>query len=492
MFRAERSLAYAYFFISMVVLMIYITRIAPTFPSSGMTDMFMLALPFVFAAIVKLVVEPHYVDNGPILMRPRRQFLFDMSLYTLIAAGLFLIEFLGYMVPGVTASKLVIAVMTVGYFSSIDNALTRERYWFKQHQLGDREPSNEMVFSSLSVRMSLFLTLTVFIAMSVTGVVAYVDLRQLVTATPVSRDEIIQFFFLDLFFVFCIVLFLTMRLIYSFSQNLEHIFKMHLAILRNVEKGNLEQYMPVLTRDEFGLMAGHVNKLIDHLKDKEHLRMTLERIVSPSIMEKLLTTDDKTLKHGQEYDVAILFCDMREFTRFSENASAEDVIFFLNSYFSQMTNIVSAHHGIVNKFMGDAILAVYGLDSNTPNATDNAVNAALAIIEHSNSLILPDGTSIATGVGIHTGRVVAGTIGSEDRYEYTFIGDAVNTASRLDGLSKRLGYTLVISEDAFNELSPDMRVQFEDLGSQEVRGKKEPLHVYGAVRQAADSVERTH
>ncbi|MGD8742642.1 MAG: adenylate/guanylate cyclase domain-containing protein [Granulosicoccaceae bacterium] len=465
------------------------TRIAPIFPFSGMTAMAVLVLPFIFAAIIKLLLEPIYVDNAPILMRPRRQFVFDITLYALISLGLFLIEYLGYLVPVATASKLIIGVMTVGYFSSIDNALTRERYWFKQHHSSQREPDNEFVFASLTGRMSLFLTLTVFVAMSVTGLVAFVDLRQLIDVTTGEREEILQLFFLDLFFVFCIVLFLTMRLIYSYSQNLEHIFKMHLGVLQNVEKGNLEQYMPVLTRDEFGLMASHVNKLIDHLKDKEQLRMTLERIVSPSIMEKLLTTDDKILKHGQEYDVAILFCDMREFTRFSENASAEDVIFFLNSYFSQMTNIVAAHHGIVNKFMGDAILAVYGLESNSKHSTDNAVNTAMAIIEHSNSLILPDGTSIGTGIGIHTGRVVAGTIGSEERYEYTFIGDAVNTASRLDGLTKRLGYTLVISADAYNDLGDDIRLQFEDLGYQDVRGKKERLHVYGAMRQPADAVQ---
>lgn len=486
MFRAEKSLAYAYFVISVVVLVVYITRIAPVYPFSDIATLAVVISPFALITVLKLLFENAYVDAAPILMRPRRQFIFDMLLYGAVALSLFLVEYYGYMIPAAKATKLIIGVLTIGFFASVDNALTRERYWFHEHKLGERTPDNTFVFSSLTGRMSLFLTLTVVVAMSVTALVAFVDLRQLAEASVNERDDIIQLFFLDLLFVFSIIVTLTMRLIYSYSQNIEHIFQMHLGVLNNVEKGNLDQYMPVLTRDEFGLLAAQVNKLIDGLRDKEQLRQTLERIVSPSIMEKLLTTDDKTLKHGQEYDVAILFCDMREFTRFTENASAEDVIFFLNTYFSQMTNIVAAHNGIVNKFMGDAILAVYGLEVDGSNAADDAVNTAMAIIDHTRSLVLPDGTTLGTGIGIHTGRVVAGTIGSEERYEYTFIGDAVNTASRLDGLTKRLGYTMIISQDAFERLSQNCRPQFEDLGCQEVRGKKEPLHVYGAVRRPAE------
>lgn len=480
MLRAVKGLSYAYFLICAVVMVVYLTRTTPLFSMDGNLAYLLLSLPFIGAVLLKIFIEPLYVDKAPILLRPRRQFMFDMGIYLLIAAGLFSIQYLGYMVPANDSVKIIIAALIIGYFASLDNALTRERYWFTE---SDHETSKEFAFSSLTSKMSLFLTLTVFIAMAATASVAFLDLSGLVESPTAQRESVLQLFALDLFFVFCVILILTMRLIYSYSLNVQHVFNMQLNILQGVENGNFEHYVPILTSDEFGLLARQINKMIDGLRDKERLRYTLEKIVSPSIMEKLLTTDDKTLKHGQEYNVAILFCDMREFTRFTENASAEDVIFFLNAYFSQMSNIVSMHNGIVNKFMGDAILAIYGLDSDGESAAEDAINTAMAILEHARKIELPDGTSLGTGIGIHTGRVVAGTIGSEERYEYTFIGDAVNTASRLDGLSKRLGYGIIISEDAYKLLPSHSRLDFVDLGDHDVRGKADQVHVYGAVRQ---------
>lgn len=485
----SRYLAYLYFALTVLILAVYGTRISPYLGQPDYISFFSYALPFALVAVMKYFLEPLVVERADVLLRPRRQFWFDISLYLFVGVVIFSLHIIFYMQPLGLAIKVILGTLIIGYFASIDNALCKERYWFNN---SSHTTKQDFRFSPLSNKLSLFMTITMFIGMTVTGLVAYTDLGLFALNTSLDDETVMQVFIVDIFFVFGVILILTLRLIHSYSMNMQHIFTTQLDVLRNVQSGDYTEYVPIVSRDEFGLIARQINIMIDNLREKEHLRQTLERIVSPSIMEKLLTTDDKTLKGGQEYDVAILFCDLREFTRFSEQSSAEDVIFFLNSYFSQMVKIVTDNQGIINKFMGDAVLAVYGLDESEKSVED-AVNTAKVILEHAQNIMMPDGKHLDIGIGIHSGRVVAGTIGSEERYEYTFIGDAVNTASRLDGLTKRLGYSIIISGDAYSELNDMRRRLFTDLGMQVVRGKDEPVHVYGAspYKQYEDSVENS-
>lgn len=473
---SSKYTAYVYFAITVVIVGIYSERISPYLGEVASFSSLIYLIPFLFAALLKYFLEPIIVNKAEVLKRPKRQFLFDMSLYILVSAIIFLLHKVLNIQAMIVIAKVIVGILVIGYFASIDNALVRERFWFTHSQ---REPKQVFNFSPLSSKLSLFLTMTVFISMSLTGLVAFVDLGYFNKEILLDEQLLIQVFVIDIFFVFGIVLVLTLRLIHSFSLNIQHVFFTQLSVLKSVQSGNFSKYLPVVTHDEFGLLAQQINDMIDSLREKEKLRKTLEKIVSPSIMEKLLSMDDNTLKHGQEYNVAILFCDLRDFTQFTENTSAEDVIFFLNTYFSQMAKIVTTHHGIINKFMGDSVLAIYGIEGGE-QITENAFKTAFTMIEHSNNLMMPGGEQLEIGIGIHTGKVIAGTIGSEDRYEYTFIGDAVNTASRLDGLTKRLGYRIVVSEDAYKKMKYDTQRQFVDLGVKVVRGKARPIHVYGA------------
>ncbi len=360
------------------------------------------------------------------------------------------------------------AVLTVGLFAAYDLVLAGSGDAIRKGVSIAPDPSHVRPLNKQLVSAASILALSVLLLFGVT----LVRLSQQEVSgpyLPIGESVLVA----------VLALILILRLVNALAASIQRILGTYASVLHRVQGGDLDVSIPVLSRNELGLLAEQTNQIIEAVRNEARLRRTLERVVSPSILNKLLSTDDRTLKRGQQYDVAILFCDLREFTSFSENASAEDVILFLNDYFSELVELVSAHSGIVNKLMGDAVLAVYGLDA-TPRPIEDAVATAWAILEGSRSRVEPGGAPLELGIGIHSGTVVAGTIGSEDRYEYTFVGDVVNTASRLDGLSKRLGYRLIVSDEACRSLSDETRSRFTDLGAHRVRGKRDPIRVWGA------------
>ncbi len=470
-----RSLPFVYYLISIMVLGLY------DFRMEGFTGgdnvgwaLGMFAALFALAALSRLAFDRWASDVKEVFSFSRRQVLFEGGLYAVVGmlASVGAVLLLGHSAE--IGLRVLLTVLVLGFFASIDNALTQGRLAFAEVEV---VASPGFQGTPLARKLTVFVIIVILISTLATSLTMLDHLSLLARGRDLARAR--EAILLDLFRTFGLILVLCLRLLYSYSLTLQQIFVSHIRVLLNVQAGDLSKDVPVMTTDEFGFIAEQTNRMIDELKAKQKLHATLEKVVSPSVLEKLMSEDQQTLKQGQEHNVAVLFCDLRGFTSFTENQPAEHVIMFLNAYFSEIANIVAAHNGIVNKFMGDGILAVYGMESDS-NPAEDAVATSWAILEHANQIRAPDGTKMDFGVGIHSGTVVAGTIGSEERYEYTFIGDAVNTASRLDGLSKRLGRRIVISLDAYKLLGPDSRDWFEDLGRQRVRGKKDPIQVFGA------------
>ncbi len=173
----------------------------------------------------------------------------------------------------------------------------------------------------------------------------------------------------------------------------------------------------------------------NQLDQAEHIKSVLKKVVNANVANQLITKNYDTLKHGILMNAAILFCDIRNFTRISESLEPQEIIHLLNDYYSKMAQIVTCNNGSIDKFIGDAILAVF--TSKEPSAAvNNAVRAAFQMLEKTNTIKLSDGATLTNGIGISFGEVVAGVIGSRNRYEYTVLGDPVNVASRLEGLTK--------------------------------------------------------
>jgi adenylate cyclase len=214
------------------------------------------------------------------------------------------------------------------------------------------------------------------------------------------------------------------------------------------------------------------------LKEKEYITETFGKVVDPRVRDHLLAGHINL--GGQVQEVTILFCDIRGFTPMSEKLAPSQVVELLNLYLERMSRCITAEHGLVNKYIGDAIMAIFGAPLSQADHADAAFRAALkmrtAWAELNADLVAAGLPSIRIGIGIHTGPVVAGNIGSTSRMEYTVIGDTVNVASRIEGLCKELHHDLIITESTAMKLSGQHALPAAQ--SVQIRGKEEPMRVY--------------
>jgi adenylate cyclase len=221
--------------------------------------------------------------------------------------------------------------------------------------------------------------------------------------------------------------------------------------MRQLEDAEYVHVEDIKTGDELEDLATGFNHMVDGLRDRDKLRSTFGKYMTQSVMEHLLS--GKVQLGGEKLTVTVLFSDIRSFTTISEQMDAHALVELLNEYFTVMVGIIMEEGGVVDKYIGDAIMAVFGAPVSQPDDAVRAVRAATrmraALVPLNESLVARGIAPIATGIGVHTGEVVAGNIGSEQRMEYTVIGDAVNVASRLEGKTKELGEDLVVSETTF-------------------------------------------
>jgi adenylate cyclase len=223
-----------------------------------------------------------------------------------------------------------------------------------------------------------------------------------------------------------------------------------------------------------------VNDAIAHARERATLRHAFGGYVSPQIMDEILAGNIQPGLGGKRERICILFSDIRNFTTRSEFMAPEALIEMLNRYFSEMTQSVHAQGGTVDKFIGDGMMCFFGAPQPLENPARSAVAAAqdmLARLDRLNATFKEQGIEpITIGIGLHVGDAVVGHVGSDDRHEYTVIGDAVNTASRIEGLCKSVGRALVISKDVWAEL--EQRENFTPLGEHGVKGRSS-VEVYG-------------
>jgi class 3 adenylate cyclase len=248
--------------------------------------------------------------------------------------------------------------------------------------------------------------------------------------------------------------------------------------VRAVGAGNLDQNIEIYRKDEIGVLTQAFNDMTDNLREKEFIKRTFERYVSKQLVDRMLKRKDEIKLGGEEMTITILFSDIRRFTSIAERLPPKQVVELLNDYFTRMISVVTKHDGVVDKLMGDSVMALFGVPFQGNDDTMQAVRCAIAMqkeVKAFNKIRTGQGLpTLEMGIGLNTGPVIAGNIGSKERMEYTVIGDSVNVAARLQGLAKP-GEVLV-SEATYKQVKG--KVLATPTEQMTLKGKRIPVGVY--------------
>lgn len=292
-------------------------------------------------------------------------------------------------------------------------------------------------------------------------------------------------------YITAIVLLCSILAIWFFSKTVTRPVMALVQATEKIESGIYDVDIAPTTKDELGLLTRSFASMGKGLAEREHIKDTFGKFVNKEVALQALTGSLQL--GGTRRTATIMFADIRSFTAFSERFDPESVVGFLNSYMTRMVDCIERTHGVVDKFIGDAIMAVWGAPVTKGDPAVDALECINAMIMMRKSLLEynktrggPNRPIIRIGCGVNTGPCIAGQIGSAKRMEYTVIGDAVNLASRIEALNKPFGTDILISGHTF-ELVRD-HVIVEPMSLITVKGKTEPLQIYAVINMvgAAD------
>ena len=311
-----------------------------------------------------------------------------------------------------------------------------------------------------------------------------------------TYTEPINFVKKQSYFILLVVLFISITIITLFSNSLTLPIEKLLKFTKEISKGNfdLEIKNHINSNDEVGILAVAFDDMTIGLKERDKMKNVMDKFHGAAIAEDMLNGEVDL--RGSSKNVTVFFSDIRSFTKFSESRTAEEVVTMLNEYMDVMVKCIYKHNGIVDKFVGDAIMAVWGVPNSTPHDVHNAVNACLDMRVELNKLnerrIARGEPAIMIGMGLNSGKVISGTVGSKDRMEYTIIGDTVNTAARIEASTKAFGTDLLISGAVYQKIKDHFI--FQHAGKVAAKGKSEPLElikVEGAIVDGKEVLLKT-
>ena len=411
---------------------------------------------------------------------PWREFIAELLSWLL--AGLLIS--CSYMVlfeaPAVSAVKVLAGCLSFGLLGGMLCHLSFEKRLI-DHFRGLPDPPREAPQRLLSVsrKMFFFMATVLLLMAGVMLLMVFMDIDYLLEHGNSLGEEIYSRVLREMGFAFGVLLLLSAAIIGRYSRNLRAVLGMQLEVMEEIGKGNYASRVPIVSNDEFGLIAATTNAMIQGLEDRDFCKASFGRYMAPEVSEKILRGEVPS--QGEIREATILFCDLRGYTPLVERSEPREVVAFLNEYFTEMEQAVRGCNGIVLQYIGDEIEAVFGAPDELPDHADMAVKAALEMRSRLMGLnrrrTSRGEPAVAHGIGIHTGEVLAGSVGSPDRLVYAMVGDAVNVASRIQNLNKRFGTDILVSRKTRDGLK-DGDVKLESLGKAELRGKRDGVEIF--------------
>ena len=328
--------------------------------------------------------------------------------------------------------------------------------------------------------LAIFLMISI-VPLTLLGVVSYTRALALLGADSSTATQIVDGMRLITLFILAVGVAAAVGLsVFAADSVAAPLLRLETA-MGAVGRGNLDSRCPVVANDEIGAVAEGFNRMLQGLKDRELVRETFGKYVTPEVRDEILA--GRVSGEGELKEVTILFADLRDFTPWVEATEPRQVVRDLNQYFTEMERAIRAHRGLVLQFIGDEIEAVFGAPLPHRDHADMAVRAAVEMrqrLRQWNARPEQAGKPpLRHGIGIHTGTVLAGNIGSAERLSYALVGDPVNLASRIQGLTKDLHADILISDATRRRL--DAAVEVEELPAVTVKGRSVEVNLYRVV-----------
>ena len=346
---------------------------------------------------------------------------------------------------------------------------------------GDLSAVRRVPRLAVRARLLTIFLMTGIVPLAVLGILAYRRALDLLGADPVTAAGIVDGLRVTILFLVAVGIVAAVGLAIFAANSVAAPLKHVEGAMAEVERGRLDGRAAVLSTDEIGAVAEGFNRMLHGLRDREMVKETFGKYVTPEIRDEILA--GRIRGEGELTEATILFADLRDFTPWVEATVPRQVVQDLNEYFTEMDQAIRAHHGLVLQFIGDEIEAVFGAPIATGDHAEMAVRAALEMRRRLggwNARREAAGKpALRHGIGIHTGTVLAGNIGGAERLSYALVGDPVNLASRIQGLTKDFKVDILISEATRSRL--DGGVQVEELPAVRVKGRAEEVNVYKVV-----------